>query len=307
MTDHVLRTHALTKEYKQVRAVDNVNITLTRGRVYGLIGRNGAGKTSLMRLVTGLSIPTSGSVELFGDDDPRTIGRNRRRLGSLIEEPGLETSMSATQNMHLHRIIRGIPTRGLEQELLELVGLADAGTKKVRDFSLGMKKRLGIAIALLSDPELLVLDEPVNGLDPVGMVEIRELIRQLSVEREVTSLVSSHNLPELFQTATDYILMDQGQVKQTLTLEELETACQHYLLIAARDSDALVRVLQEAYGSESMRVMPDRSVRLHRDPADAEEIVRTLCHHDIYPTTIAAQGETLESYFLSAIGEKTHA
>ena len=199
-SDPVLRTRSLTKRYRGGTAVENLDLHLERGRVYGLIGRNGAGKTTLMRMVCGLVRPTGGEIELFGR--PARPGRgpaqeDLRRLGCLIEAPGLQMRMSARANLHLHRIIRGIPSPTLEDELLGLVGLADAGDKRVGEFSLGMRQRLGIAIALVAGPELLILDEPVNGLDPVGVVEMRRLMVDLARERGTTILVSSHNLPEL--------------------------------------------------------------------------------------------------------------
>ena len=197
----VLRTRSLTKRYRGGTAVENLDVRLERGRIYGLIGRNGAGKTTLMRMACGLVTPTDGEIELFGHPARPGSGPAQddlRRLGCLIEAPGLELRMSARDNLHLHRIIRGIPSPTLEDELLGLVGLADAGGKRVGEFSLGMRQRLGIAVALVAGPELLVLDEPVNGLDPVGVVEVRRLLSELSRERGTTILVSSHNLPELY-------------------------------------------------------------------------------------------------------------
>src|SRR5699024_10281339 len=211
VSDDVLVTRDLTKRYGAHTAVQAMSIRLQRGRIYGLIGRNGAGKTSLMRLVSGLSTPTSGSIELFGSGAERPRTQELSRIGTLIESPSLHGGMTARQNMHLHRLLRGVPDPAIEQRLLELVGLAGTGRKKVRDFSLGMRQRLGIALALIADPELLVLDEPVNGLDPQGVVEVRRLVRSLAEERGMTVLVSSHNLPELFQTATDYLIVEGGE------------------------------------------------------------------------------------------------
>ena len=215
----VLRTRSLTKRYRGGTAVENLDVRLERGRIYGLIGRNGAGKTTLMRMACGLVTPTDGEIELFGHPARPGSGPAQddlRRLGCLIEAPGLELRMSARDNLHLHRIIRGIPSPTLEDELLGLVGLADAGGKRVGEFSLGMRQRLGIAVALVAGPELLVLDEPVNGLDPVGVVEVRRLLSELSRERGTTILVSSHNLPELYQTATDYLIVDRGRLCRAL-------------------------------------------------------------------------------------------
>src|SRR5699024_1457446 len=173
-------------------------------------------------------------------------------------------------NMRLHRLLRGVPDAAREQELLELVGLADTGRKRVRDFSLGMRQRLGIAIALIADPELLILDEPVNGLDPLGVVEVRRLVQELAAERGITVLISSHNLPELFQTASDYIIVDGGEVRMTLTRAELEAHTQQFLEVAAEDTERLTTVLERELPESGYTVMPDRSVRLpdHADQAE---------------------------------------
>jgi len=307
MSDPVVTTRDLTKRFGAAVAVDSVNLSLERGQIYGLIGKNGAGKTSLMRLITGLSIPTSGTVELFGNADPSAQQEDRKRLGCLIESPGLNGAMTAQENMRLHRVIRGIPSTTVEAELLDLVGLADVGRKKVKNFSLGMKQRLGIAIALLPSPELLILDEPVNGLDPVGVVEVRTLLKRLSADHDITILISSHNLPELYQTATDYILIDQGAIRRTVTLDQLEAECRQYLRIACAEPEKLLRVLETELGIRDVTVMPDRSVRLYDHLDDPEAVMRTLCAHEVFPTTFTTEGDTLEGYFLAVIGGDSRA
>lgn len=302
MSDHVLVTRDLTKTYGNHAAVSQVSLRLQRGRVYGLIGRNGAGKTSLMRLVAGLSFPTSGSVELFGSGADAPRQQDLARIGTLIESPSLHGSMTAAQNMHLHRLMRGVPGTEREQELLELVGLAGTARKKVKDFSLGMRQRLGIALALIADPELLILDEPVNGLDPLGVVEVRRLVKDLAIERGITVLISSHNLPELFQTATDYIIVDSGEVRMTLTLEELEAQTQQFLEVAADDTQQLVTTLESELDDAEFTVMPDHTVRLHSHTEHPQQVLRTLVAADVWPTRLAREGESLESFFLSVIG-----
>lgn len=301
MPDTVLRTTGLTKSYGRTAAVADLDVTLRRGHIYGLIGRNGAGKTTLMRMVCGLVTPTSGSIEYFGDATGRDLRDNLRRLGCLIENPPLVGRMTARENLHLRRIIRGIPSAAVETDLLDLVGLADTGRKRASEFSLGMRQRLGIAAALVGGPELLLLDEPVNGLDPVGVVEIRELIRRLSTERGTTCLISSHNLPELFQTATDYLIVDRGELKKSVSLEDLERECRQFLLIRAGDPGALMRAL-DALGLRDVSVMPDGSIRVRDRVDDPSHLLRELTGHDLYPSTFAVQDQTLESYFLSVIG-----
>ena len=302
MTAPALRLHGVSKHYGTVRAVDRVSLEVRPGELYALLGLNGAGKTTLMRLVAGLSVPSSGSIELFdsGTDAPRQ--RDLARIGTLIESPSLHGGMTARQNMHLHRLLRGVPDAAVEMQLLELVGLSDTAGKKVKNFSLGMRQRLGIALALIADPELLILDEPVNGLDPLGVVEVRRLVRELAAERGLTVLISSHNLPELFQTATDYLIVESGEVRMTLTLEELEAQTHQYLEVAAEDTERLVTVLEQAFPEAGARVMPGGAVRLPHHADQAEQVLRALITADVWPTRLAREGESLESFFLSVVG-----
>ncbi|OAB41936.1 ABC transporter ATP-binding protein [Paenibacillus glacialis] len=302
MIEHVLKTNNLTKIYHGVNVLHNVSLTLEAGRIYGLIGQNGAGKTTLMRLVTGLSFPTSGSIELFGHKGESNLQTERKRLGSMIEYPSLTLSMTAKENLKLHRIMRGIPNKEVEDELLKLVGLADTGKKKVKNFSLGMKQRLGIAIALLSSPELLILDEPINGLDPLGVVEIRNLLKKLCEERQMTILISSHNLPELYQTATDYIIVHKGELKQALTLEQLDECCKQHILIRCNEPEKLVSVLEMEFDTTNYKVMPDKTVKLYDYLDQKERVSRVLYENGIVVTNLSNEGETLENYFISIIG-----
>lgn len=302
MNEHVVVTDDLTKSYGTARVVDSVSISLEKGRIYGLIGPNGAGKTTLMRLILGLARRTRGSVSLFGSSLTDPAKQDLRRIGTLIEAPALYGSMTAQQNMHLYRLMRGIPNAGVEVELLEMVGLASANKKRVSNFSLGMRQRLGIALSLISSPELIVLDEPVNGLDPEGVVEVRTLIRDLAIQRGISVLISSHNLPELFQTATDYIIMNRGSVVRVLTLAELEAETQRYLRLDSSDTGELVRVLEEVVGTNDFSVMPDSSVRLWSNLDAPESLLRTLVANDVWPTSFVLEGESLESFFLSTVG-----
>ncbi|GFZ33606.1 bacitracin ABC transporter ATP-binding protein [Clostridium zeae] len=302
MKKFVLKTNNLTKEYNGVKALQDVSLTLEAGKIYGLIGQNGAGKSTLMRLITGLAFSTKGSIELFGHTGEMALQKERKRIGSMIEYPSLSESMTAKDNLRLHRIMRGIPNKEVEDELLALVGLSDTGKKKAKDFSLGMKQRLGIAIALLGGPELLILDEPINGLDPLGIVEIRNLIKNLCEDRQMTILISSHNLPELYQTATDYIIIHQGEIKQTLTLAQLEECCRHYLLISALESEKLVSVLEMKLNTENYKVMPDKSVKLYDYIDQKEQVARALFENGMIITNFSSGGDTLEDYFISIVG-----
>ncbi len=306
MEEYILRINDVTKQFKNFTALNQVRIQLKQGKIYGLIGKNGAGKTTLMRLITGLSYPTQGSIELFGENKEAGLRRERKRVGSLIEYPALDGNMTAKENMKLHRIIRGIPNKTIEDELLQMVGLGDTKNKKVKDFSLGMRQRLGIAIAMIGNPELLILDEPVNGLDPVGVVEIRNLIKRICEERNITILISSHNLPELYQTATDYIIIDKGRVCQTLTLPELEKKCSHHLVIECDEVEKLVQVFETKLQTTDYRVLQDGSVHLDGFLEDRKYVMKTIVDSGIIPTKFAVEGDTLENYYLPVIGGKNN-
>ncbi len=307
MKKYVLKTHNLTKSYHGVNVLQGVSVSLEAGKIYGLIGQNGAGKTTLMRMVAGLTFPTDGTIELFGHTGNRNLQAQRKRLGCMIEYPSLIPYMSAEENLRYHRLIRGIPSKTTEKELLGLVGLSDTGKKKAKNFSLGMKQRLGIAIALLGDPELLILDEPINGLDPIGVIEIRNLINKLCEERHMTILISSHNLPELYQVATDYIIIHHGVIKQSITLEQLEENCKHHILIGCDQPEKLVSVLEMQLKTTNYKVMPDKKIKLY-DYLDKKEIVaRAIFDNGIVITDYSIQGDTLENYFISVIGGESHA
>ncbi|BCN28910.1 ABC transporter ATP-binding protein [Anaeromicropila herbilytica] len=302
MKEYVLKTENLTKVYKNFTALNDLSLGLEKGKIYGLIGKNGAGKTTFMRIIAGLSYPTSGTIELFGKTSLKEYNQELCRVGSLIEYPSLNGKMTAKENLKVHRIMRGIPNDELDEELLVLVGLGEVGTKKVKNFSLGMRQRLGIAIALISNPELLILDEPVNGLDPVGVVEIRNLIKSLCEERNITVLISSHNLPELYQTATDYIIIDQGNVKQCLTLAELEERCDHFIKIECDEPERLSQIIESNLADAEYKVMPDKSLRLFGYNDEKKMVSKMIYEHGIIPTHFSNEGETLENYFLSVIG-----
>ena len=302
MKNYVLKTDNLTKRYNGVNVLQGVSVTLEAGKIYGLIGQNGAGKTTLMRIASGLAFPTNGSIELFGQTGSTNLQLQRKRIGCMIEYPSLIPYMSAKENLKYHRIIQGIPNKDIEQELLNIVGLGNTGKKQAKNFSLGMKQRLGIAIALLGDPELLILDEPINGLDPLGVVEIRNLIYKLCEERHMTILISSHNLPELYQIATDYIIIHHGVIKKSITQAELDESCKHHILIGCDQPEKLVSVLELQLNTTNYKVMPDKMVKLYDYLDDRETVARALFDNGIVITEFSIQGDTLENYFISVIG-----
>ena len=302
MKQYMIKTSNLMKSYRDSSALRDVSITMESGKIYGLIGQNGAGKTTLMRLLAGLSFPTGGTIELFGHSGERALQEERKRLGCMIENPGFVPYMTANENLKFHRMMRGVPNKEIECELLELVGLADTGNKKVKNFSLGMKQRLGIGIALLGNPELLILDEPTNGLDPLGVVEISNLLRKLCEERQMTILISSHNLPELYQTATNYFIIHRGEIKQTLTLEQLEEACKRHLHISCDKPEKLTSILEMQLNTTNYKVMPDKTIKLYDYLNDKDLVAKTIHENGIIVSKFSIEGETLENYFISVIG-----
>jgi ABC-2 type transport system ATP-binding protein len=216
----IIKTAGLTKRYGGTAAVDDVSLTVEKGDIFGLIGQNGAGKTTLMRLIASLSHPDSGEIELFGESSGAGLDRARARMGCVVETPALFPNLTASQNLEYYRIQRGVTNKSVVDDSLDAVGLTDTGKKKFKDFSLGMKQRLGLALALLNSPELIILDEPTNGLDPIGIIEMRDLMKRLN-SRGITLFVSSHILSELAQAATKYAIIHRGRFIKEFTQEEL--------------------------------------------------------------------------------------
>lgn len=299
---YVLETIGLTKSYGQHTVVNNVSLALKPGRIYGLIGQNGAGKTTLMRLIAGLCFPNSGEIRLFDQTGEEALQKARKRLGIMIEAPSINLSMTAEENIALHRVIRGIPNKEKDKRLLKLVGLTDTGKQKARHFSLGMKQRLGIAIALVGNPELLILDEPINGLDPKSVTEMRRLFQSLCEERGITILLSSHNLPELYQTVTDTIIIDHGIIKKILTMQELEEQNKEYVCIRTDRPEIAISLIENALGTDHFLVMPDKTIRLFGCSQRVEEIALLFKQNDLLITNLSIQGTTLEDYYLNIIG-----
>ena len=242
--NYILQTNSLTKKYKNFQALNGLTMNVPKGSIYGFVGKNGAGKTTLIRLICGLQEPTSGNFSLYGiRNDSKDIIKSRRRMGAVVETPSIYMDMTAEENLKQQYLILGLPSYEGIPELLKLVGLENTGKKKAKNFSLGMKQRLGIAIALAGDPDFLVLDEPVNGLDPQGIVEMRELILKLNRERQITVLISSHILDELSRLATHYGIIDNGRMVKELSAEELDAACRKCVRMEVSDTAALARVL----------------------------------------------------------------
>lgn len=303
--EYVLEANALCKRYRNFTALNGLDMHIPKGAIYGFVGRNGAGKTTLIRLICGLQEPTGGSFTLYGvqNTDAR-IGRCRRRMGAVVESPAIYPDMTAEENIRQQMLVLGLPSPDGTQELLRLVGLGDTGRKKVKNFSLGMRQRLGIAVALAGSPDFLVLDEPVNGLDPQGIIEMRELILTLNREHGITVLISSHILDELARLATHYGFIDDGRMVREMSAEELEARCRKCIRIEVSDTSALARVL-DAMRAE-YRILDDSRADIYAElPVTA--LVTALAKENCAVNSIREQDESLESFYMNLIGGVCHA
>lgn len=301
MNEYAIRTSNITKIYKKRKVLDNISINIKNGDIYGFVGKNGAGKTTMLRVLTGLVIPNEGQVELFGRSEDKEVIKERERIGALIESPALYLNMTAKENLELVRVQRGIPGTKCIDEALNLVGLKDVEKKKTKNFSLGMKQRLGIAIALLSDPEILILDEPINGLDPIGIKEIRELLLKLNKERGTTILISSHILSELTHISNRYGFINDGKLVEEITVSELSSKCRTHIHLKTSDSSDVSLILENELRIEDYEVFPDNIIRIY-DEFDEEKITLTLAKHNIGVKEIMKMGESLEDYFTKLVG-----
>lgn len=302
MRDLVLKTHGVTKKYGNQLSNDNIDITIKKGDIYGLIGKNGAGKTTLLRIITGLAIKTSGEVELFGQHGEKKLNEARTMVGSLIESPSFYPNMTAKENLEVSRIVRNIAGKETINEVLKLVGLEDTGKKKVKNFSLGMKQRLGIANALLGNPRLLILDEPINGLDPMGIVEIRELLKKLNREKDMTIIVSSHILGELSELATCYGIMSEGKLIEELSEEKLNEKCRQNIEIKVDHKDRAVTLLEKNLGINDYSVLENNIIKIFNNLDQIGLINSTLSMNGVVVESIGLKGETLEEYFMTLVG-----
>ncbi len=298
--EYVLTANSLGKRYKHFQALNDLTMHVPKGSIYGFVGRNGAGKTTLIRLICGLQMPTSGSFALYGiSHDSKEIVKSRRRMGAVVETPSIYLDMTAEENLKQQYLILGLPDFDGIPELLKLVGLEHTGKKKAKNFSLGMKQRLGIAIALCGSPDFLVLDEPVNGLDPQGIVEIRELILKLNRERGITVLISSHILDELSRLATHYGIIDQGRMVKELSAEELEAACRKCVRMEVTDTKALARVLD---GQKlDYKILSATQADVYAK-VNVTQIAAALAKENCEILSMQEKDESLESYFLSLVG-----
>lgn len=302
----VMAAYGLKKAYGACMALDGVNMQVRRGDIYGLVGRNGAGKTTLMRMLTGQSDPTGGEMELFGASG-KNMRPQRSRTGAMIEIPSFSPFLTARENLEYYRLQRGIPGKQAVDEVLEQVDLTGTGKKKFKSFSLGMKQRLGLALALMNHPDFLILDEPINGLDPEGVAEFRQILRQLNRERQTTILISSHILSELSNVATRYGFMEQGKILEEISAEALHDKCRTCLRLEVDDAAKAAAVLQTELGTDKFEVLPGNVVQLYDCLDDPRRASYALAKNGVALLAMEQKGADLEAYFLNLIGGGRHA
>ncbi|MCW6679741.1 ABC transporter ATP-binding protein [Aerococcaceae bacterium NML130460] len=301
MTDTVLTLHNLSKHFGKKVALQNFSLNVKRGDIVGIAGRNGAGKTTLLRLIAGLSPIEAGSISLFGSLDTQGLEENRKYTGTIIEAPAFVPEMTARQNLEYYRVQRGLPNKKRVDELLELVGLHDTGKKKFKHFSLGMKQRLSIAQALLHQPDLLILDEPTNGLDPSGIIQIRELLLRLANETQLTILISSHILPELEHIATRFVIIDQGRKSTEFTKEEMKERTQHYYEIKVDDATKATVVLEQILQTTDYEVTDSQLIKLFDLSIQASDIADALVRNNLKLSHLTLKQHQLESLYLNLV------
>lgn len=296
--EYILKTEKLTKIYGGIKAVNEVSMSVRKGDIYGFIGKNGAGKTTFMKMISGLATPTAGSMELFGKSD---LEQARKRIGTLIEDPGVYPNMTAEENLEIVRRNLGIPERTATREMLEFVGLDSAGKKKVKNFSMGMKQRLGLAVSLIRNPDFLVLDEPINGLDPAGIKEVRELLLKLNREKQITILISSHILGELSKVATRYGIIRDGVLMEEFSAKELEERCRKCQKITVNDVGLAASILEKKLSISHYDVLEGNVLRIFERIEDAAQINRDLITGGVEITESCLSGLDLEGYFMDLL------
>ena len=298
--DYVLKTNSLCKHYKNFKALGGLTMHVPKGSIYGFVGRNGAGKTTLIRMICGIQFPTSGNFELYGvKNTDKKISDTRRKMGAVIETPSVIPYLNARENLKIQYDIMGMPDYKGIDELLDLVGLKNTGKKLAKNFSLGMRQRLGIAVALCGNPDLLVLDEPINGLDPQGIIDVRELILKLNREKKITIIISSHILDELSKIATHYGFINDGRIVREMSAEELEQECRKCMRINVTDTTVLARVLDTM--KLDYKIIDNEIADIYGSP-NITDLALSLWDEKCKIITVSEHDENLESFFISLVG-----
>lgn len=305
--EYLLSTENLTKQYKNYKAVNEVNLHISKGDIYGFIGRNGAGKTTFLKMISGLSHPNSGEITLFGCKGSQLYEQNVfGRIGTLIEAPGLYPKLTAYDNMLLRCKLIGIKDWKTIGELLSLVGLEAVAKRKVKTFSLGMKQRLGIALALLGEPELLVLDEPINGLDPQGIVEIREILKELNEKRKITIIISSHILEELTKVATAFGVIHEGRLLREFTMEEFNNSASEHVEIKVDDAQKAKKILT-GLGIEQCDIIDEETIKVFEQLQESSKMASALLSNGILLKSMNIEKASLEEMYFQLTGGVSHA
>ncbi|OSB19364.1 bacitracin ABC transporter ATP-binding protein [Clostridium sporogenes] len=300
--ENILQTYNLTRKYGTTAVVDNINMNIKKGEIYGFLGRNGAGKTTTLRMIMGLISPTKGQYELFGKKmgDREVFGR----IGAIIETPGFYPNLTARENLDIHRRLMGIPNKEYVDEVLETVGLTnyDIKKKKVKKYSLGMKQRLGVARALLHKPELLILDEPTNGLDPVGIKEMRETLLDLNKKKEITILVSSHILGEIQQLATKIGIIHKGKLLEEIDYKNFEKKNRHYINLRVNNDKKAVTILEKSMNIKDYEVTEPNKIRIYEMLDKSNDVAKKMISEGIDVYEVNVMNDTLEDYFVRLTG-----
>lgn len=306
MKNTLLETKQLSKKYNGFTALSPTNLSIEKGCIYGLIGKNGAGKSTLLRLITGQTPPTSGEIILFGKTG-NELEHARKRTGAIVEHPAFYPDLSGRKNLEYYRIQKGITEKNSVNRVLKELNLLEIADKKFKDYSMGNKQRLGIALALLGNPDFLILDEPINGLDPMGIIEIRKLLLELNQKRHITILISSHILSELETMITRVGFIDKGCLIEEFEMKELQEKCKKYIEVTVDNSEKTVAVLEEKLSIKHYEVLPNHVIHVYEDKKLIPEISKVLNQNDIAIYSLLEKGLTLEEYFIQLIGGDSNA
>lgn len=300
----ILRSDNLTKNYGDATVLNHINITVPKGSIYGLVGNNGAGKTTLFKILAGHIFPTSGTYTLLGSDNETEYATARKRCGCIIENPGFFPQMTAKQNLEYYRIQRGIPGKNVVRDSLKLVGLNNAVNKRFKNMSLGMKQRLGLALALMGEPELLILDEPINGLDPSGIIEIRNLLLKLNREKHITILISSHILTELEHVATHYGILSHGTLLEETTAETLRDKCQSYLEIKVGNAKKYAALLESRLHCKNFKILPDNIIHIYDETDNVSDYSSLAVESGVGLLSLNQKKVSFENYYMHLIASR---
>lgn len=307
MSEYIIETQGLTKKFGKSIGIENVDMHVKKGEIYGLVGKNGAGKTTIMKLLCGIISPTGGKMKILGEEFTGTVTSVGERIGNILETPAFFPYLSAKDNLEYYRKQKGIPDKNKVDEIIKYVGLENAGKKTFKQFSLGMKQRLGFAYALLGDPDILILDEPTNGLDPQGIIHFRETIIRLAREKQITVIISTHILGELSQLATVYGFIKNGHLLQEIDAKEIQESCKHHLLINVKEPLKATTILEEKFHTKEYEVIENKSIKLFSHLDRVEEINEALVIGGARVTGIQEVKGNLEEYYMNIMGDEKNA